>query len=339
MNNKEKKVEKKNNQMKKSIIDFPKTIAQQNIKFNQNNYNIKSEEEFHIIEKNIMINKEDKIEVKINALKRIFEQTKKKWKKILNDIFTLEKEIENIKNQMKKDFEKIKKEYQEELKETLQKKYDNKMNQELKKINDCFNKKIEEAIKKMEERGKNQFEKFYNNNKVNENNNNKVNENNNNQVNENNNSQVNENSNNQVNDNSNNQVNENNNNQVNEIEKKEKKEKKEGYSFICLNSDELYAKINEGDNIAKIKITLKNNGSLPWKEGDTILCCNKESKRAGDEINLNPQKPDEVKSYDIIFKSLQSSKPGEYPVILEFWIGEDKIGEKINAKIIIEEKK
>jgi hypothetical protein len=293
MNNKEKKDENKNNQMKKSIIDFPKTIAQQNIKFNQNNYNIKSEEEFHIIEKNIMINKEDKIEVKINALKRIFEQTKKKWKKILNDIFTLEKEIENIKNQMKKDFEKIKKEYQEELKETLLKKYDKKMNQELKKINDCFNKKIEEIINKMEERGKNQFEKFYNNNKDNENNNNKV------------------------------------------IEI----EKKEGYSFICLNSDELYAKINEGDNIAKIKITLKNNGSLPWKEGDTILSFNRESKRSGDEINLNPQKPDEVKSYDIIFKSLQSSKPGEYPVILEFWIGEDKIGEKINAKIIIEEKK
>ena len=313
MNNKEKKVEKKNNQMKKSIIDFQKTIAHQNIKFNQNKYNIKSEEEFHLIEKNIMINKEDKIEVKINALKRIFEQTKKKWEKILNDIFTLEKEIENIKNQMKKDFEKIKKEYQEKLKETLQ--YDDKMKQELKKINDCFNKKIEEIINKMEERGKNQFEKFYNNNKVNENNNNKVNENN------------------------NNQVNENNNNQVNEIEKKEKKEKKEGYSFKCLNSDELYAKINEGDNIAKIKITLKNNGSLPWKEGETILSFNRESKRSGDEINLNPQKPGEVNSYDIIFKSLQSSKPGEYPVVLEFWIGDDNIGEQINAKIIIEEKK
>jgi hypothetical protein len=284
MNNKEKKDENKNNQMKKSIIDFQKTIAQ------LENQNI--QEEFHIIG-NKMINKEDKIEEKINTLKRIFEQTKKKWKKILNDVFTLEKEIENIKNQMKKDFEKIKKEYQEELKETLQKKYDKKMNQELKKINDCFNKKIEEIINKMEERGKNQFEKFYNNNKNNENNNNKV------------------------------------------IEI----EKKEGYSFICLNSDELYAKINEGDNNAKIKIILKNNGSLPWKEGDTILCFNNKSKRSGDEINLNPQKPDEVNSYDIIFKSLQSSKPGEYPVILEFWIGDDNIGEKINAKIIIEEKK
>ena len=289
MNNKEKKVENKNNQMKKSVIDFPKNIVQLE---NQNN-----QEEFHIIENKIMINKEDKIEEKINTLKLIFEQTKKKWKKILNDIFALEKEIENIKNQMKNDFEKIKKEYQEKLKETLQ--YDDKMKQELKKINDCFNKKIEEIINKMEERGKNQFEKFYNNNKVNENNNNKV----------------------------------------NEIEKKEKKDKKEGYSFICLNSDELYAKINEGDNIAKIKITLKNNGSLPWKEGDTILCFNRESKRSGDEINLNPQKPDEVNSYDIIFKSLQSSKPGEYPVILEFWIGDNNFGEKINAKIIIEEKK
>ena len=286
MNNKEKKVEKKNNQMKKSIIDFQKTIAHQNIKFNQNKYNIKSEEEFHLIEKNIMINKEDKIEEKINTLKLIFEQTKKKWKKILNDIFTLEKEIEDIKNQMKKDFEKIKKEYQEKLKETLQ--YDDKMKQELKKINDCFNKKIEEIINKMEERGKNQFEKFYNNNKVNE---------------------------------------------------IEKEEKKEGYSFKCLNSDELYAKIIEGDNEAKIIITLKNNGSLPWKEGETILSFNRESKRSGDEINLNPQKPGEVNSYDIIFKSLQSSKPGEYPVILEFWIGDDNIGEKINAKIIIEEKK
>ena len=282
--------------MKKSIIDFQKTIAQ------LENQNI--QEEFHIIG-NKMINKEDKIEEKINTLKRIFEQTKKKWKKILNDIFTLEKEIEDIKNQIKNDFEKIKKEYQEELKEILQ--YDDKMKQELKKINDCFNKKIEETFKKMEERSKNQFEKFYNNSKVNE----KFY----------------------------------NNNKVNEIEKKEKKEqkekkeKKEEYSFICLNSDELYAKINEGDNNAKIKIILKNNGSLPWKEGDTILCFNNKSKRSGDEICLNPQEPNEVNSYDIIFKSLQSSKPGEYPVILEFWIGEDNIGEQINAKIIIEEKK
>ena len=92
------------------------------------------------------------------------------------------------------------------------------------------------------------------------------------------------------------------NNKVNEIEKKE------GYSFKCLNSDELYVKINEGDNKAKIKITLKNNGSLPWKEGDTLLCFNRKSKRSGDDINLNPQKPDEVNSYDIIFESLQTSK-------------------------------
>jgi hypothetical protein len=316
MNNKETEVEKKNNQMKKSIIDFQKTFAQlenQNIKFNQNNYNIQSDEEFHLLENKIIINKE--IEEKINAIKRIFEQTKIKWKKILNDIFALEKEIENIKNQMKNDFEKIKKEYQEELKKNLQKIYDDKMKQELQKINDCFNKKIEETIKKMGERGKNQFEKFYNNNKVNEKlyNNNKYNEkfNNNNKDNE----------------------KFNNNNKVNEVEKKE------NYSFKCLNSDELYAKIKEGDNKAKIIITLKNNGILPWKEGDTILCFNRESKRSGDEINLNPQKPGEVNSYDIIFKSLQSSKPGEYPVVLEFWIGDDNIGEQINAKIIIEEKK
>ena len=79
MINKEKRVENKNNQMKKSIIDFQKTIAQlenQNIKYNQNNYNIQSE----VIENEIMINKEDKIEEKINILKHILNKQKKMGK-------------------------------------------------------------------------------------------------------------------------------------------------------------------------------------------------------------------------------------------------------------------
>jgi hypothetical protein len=121
-------------------------------------------------------------------------------------------------------------------------------------------------------------------------------------------------------------------NKVNEIEKKQ------GYSFICVNSDKLKVVINEGDDEAKMEITLKNNGSLVWKEDKSILGFDRESKRSGDEIKLNPQKPGEENSYNIFLKSLKSSKPGEYPIILKVFIDNETIGEEINGKLIIKKK-
>ena len=121
-------------------------------------------------------------------------------------------------------------------------------------------------------------------------------------------------------------------NKVNEIEKKQ------GYSFICVNSDKLKVVINEGDDEAKMEITLKNNGSLVWKEDKSILGFDRESKRSGDEIKLNPQKPGEENSYKIFLKSLKSSKPGEYPIILKVFIDNETIGEEINGKLIIKKK-
>lgn len=121
-------------------------------------------------------------------------------------------------------------------------------------------------------------------------------------------------------------------NKINEIEKKQ------GYSFICVNSDKLKVVINEGDDEAKMEITLKNNGSLVWKEDKSILGFDRESKRSGDEIKLNPQKPGEENSYKIFLKSLKSSKPGEYPIILKVFIDNETIGEEINGKLIIKKK-
>ena len=126
----------------------------------------------------------------------------------------------------------------------------------------------------------------------------------------------------------------------NKVKKVNEDEIKEGYSYKCLNSDKLYTIINQGDNNAKIKIFLKNNGSLPWKENDTVLCFSRfKNKYSGAEIALNPQMPGEENSYDIILESLEDAKPGEYPLILELCIGQDSIGEEIKAKLIIKEKK
>lgn len=123
-------------------------------------------------------------------------------------------------------------------------------------------------------------------------------------------------------------------NNVNEFEIQE------GYSYKCLNKDKLYTIINQGDNTAKIKIILKNNGSLPWTESDTVLCFSRfKNKYSGTEKVLNPQMPGEENSYDITLNSLKDAKPGEYPLTLELIIGQETIGEEIKAKIIIKEKK
>ena len=284
-------LEQENKKMKEEIKELKDTITQlknQNINFNQGNFIFQSNQDFQSMKKTIIIDKEnegDKIEENIKILKQIFEQTKKKWNKILSDILDFMKEMETIKNQMKNDFEKFKKKYQEELKKTLESQYNKKLELELRKINDCFNKKFDEKIRKMEERSKKQFEKLYENNKINE------------------------------------------------------VKQKEDYSFKCVNSGELKAVINKGDDEAKIKITLKNNGSKAWEEGETVLFFDRRSKRSGEEINLNPQKPGEENSYEIIFKSLKDSKPGEYPFILKVVIGEDQIGEEMNGILIIKKEK
>ena len=122
------------------------------------------------------------------------------------------------------------------------------------------------------------------------------------------------------------------NNKINEIEQKEK------YSYKCLNSGELKVIINEGDDEAKLKITLINNGSVTWTEKKTVLVFDRKSKRCGEEINLDPQKPGEKKSYDIFFKSLKSERPGEYPFILKVFNENEPFGGKLNGKLIIKKK-
>ena len=294
-----------NKRMKKEIDKLNKIIEQfkkQDKSFNNDNYQIKNSQ-IHIIQSNNIEcslisnsnneNEEDKIEGKINKLKKIIHNTKEKWKKIFSDIIAFEAEIRDIKNQMKINFENIKKEYQEELKSTLDRQYELRIGQEFKKLNDYFCKKVEEKIKSMEEIYIKKIEKLSNVNKIPEMGNNIDNKN---------------------------EINEN-------------------FSYKCINRRELYTIINKGDNKAKIKITLKNNGRLTWPEKRTILCFDRfKNKYIGDQIELSPQKPGEERTYDIILESLQHADPGEYTIILEIYIDDDTIGEQIEAKIIIKEK-
>ena len=122
------------------------------------------------------------------------------------------------------------------------------------------------------------------------------------------------------------------------LNKKDDAQIKKDFSYKCINSEELYAIVNKGDNKAKMKIILKNNGNKDWPE-NSFLGFNRESIFSGDQIKLNPQKPGEESTYFVTLESLQYAKPGEYPIILEVYIG-DKIidDEQIIAKIVIKEK-
>ena len=300
-------LKQENQEMKKKIESLENKIGKLEKEINdfQHNCKIQPNIKNNIVSNTIIIkeNEEDKIGEKINTLKKIIQNTKEKWNKILSEIISFEAEIKDIKNQMKINFENIKKEYYDVFKKTLQKQYDDKINQKLNKIYDMFNKKLEESIKKMEMGYKKQFEQLNNKNKDNV-------------------IQIEQNIINFAYQNVDNII--------------DKSGIKEDFSYECLNIEELCTKINEGDDIAKIKIILKNNGINVWPEGSTVLCFNREGKLSGDEIKLRPQKPGEEQSYDIILSSLQNKEPGEYPIIIEIYVYDNSIGEQINAKVIIE---
>ena len=67
-----------------------------------------------------------------------------------------------------------------------------------------------------------------------------------------------------------------------------------------------------------------NNGSVTWTEEKTVLGFDRKSKRTGEEIKLDPQKPGEESTYVVTLESLQYAKPGEYQIIFEVYFS-DKI--------------
>ena len=127
-----------------------------------------------------------------------------------------------------------------------------------------------------------------------------------------------------------------------EKKKEEKPEENEEakigeYSYDCSNADYLSVYIYVGTDEAKFEIYLRNIGDKPWAN-DSTLKIDKSSDCTTDEIKLEPQKPNEERSYKIIVKDLKNYPAGDYKIIFLFWSGGKINGEKIVAIIKIKEK-
>ena len=106
------------------------------------------------------------------------------------------------------------------------------------------------------------------------------------------------------------------------------------YSYECLNLDKLRVNIKEQTDETEIKMVLKNNGTVPW-HGDTKLKMVEPSDIKIGDIFLNPQNPEEMGTYTIIFKHLKNLEIKEYKSYLEFYSGGKKYGNKITIIINI----
>ena len=107
------------------------------------------------------------------------------------------------------------------------------------------------------------------------------------------------------------------------------------YSYKCINISSLISMIYEGTNEIEFKIDLENNGNNTWPRYHTFLVFDRESDLTSDNINLEPQKPKEQKSYYIKFTYLGQKTTGELASYLNFFIDDKEIGEALTLKIII----
>ena len=115
-------------------------------------------------------------------------------------------------------------------------------------------------------------------------------------------------------------------------------EKIKNYSFECLNKNDLKLSIVEGEKALNIKLILKNNGTVAWPENRAKLIFNKKSHMdVNKEINLQPQKPQEIKEYNFTLDKLGEYPEGDYYLFLVFTIDGFPLEEKINLIISIKE--
>lgn len=110
------------------------------------------------------------------------------------------------------------------------------------------------------------------------------------------------------------------------------------YSYECININELSSEIYEGKNQTSIKIILKNNGRFTWPKGNTKLVFDKDSKFIYNDIQLQEQKPEEERSYNVELSGLRNVKEGKYDFYLLFFINGIPLGERLTLSIIIKSK-
>ena len=111
--------------------------------------------------------------------------------------------------------------------------------------------------------------------------------------------------------------------------RKTKEVKEKIYSYDCPNILNLIEYIEEGTKKADLKIILKNNGNENWPKGKTKLIFDESSQIEGDDIILEPQNIGEEKEYIVSLKNMERLQEGEYKCFLYFNVEEKNYGEKI----------
>ena len=113
---------------------------------------------------------------------------------------------------------------------------------------------------------------------------------------------------------------------------------KSKYSYKCINKDNLTTLIYKGIPEVKISLILKNDGDRTWVKNETKLIFDRDSDYSIGDIILDPQKPNEQKKYDIIFKGLENYSSNQCNIILNFYCDNDYYGEQIYFSIKFKEK-
>lgn len=110
------------------------------------------------------------------------------------------------------------------------------------------------------------------------------------------------------------------------------------YSYECTNIKDLFSEIYEGKNQTSIKINLKNNGKYEWPEGKAKIIFDKDSKFICNDIELEPQKPEEERSYNIELSELRNAKADKYEIDFWLFINKKICGNRLTLSIIIKSK-
>ena len=108
------------------------------------------------------------------------------------------------------------------------------------------------------------------------------------------------------------------------------------YSFDCTNAMYLTSYIYHGTDEVKQEIIVKNNGNKQWPVNTKFKILEKSDIYANDII-LSPQKPEEQKSYYLIFKNLSNYQVGEYQANIAFFVDDKIYGDKLVIRIKIRE--
>ena len=115
-------------------------------------------------------------------------------------------------------------------------------------------------------------------------------------------------------------------------DEKNKEENDEDYSYECLNKNDLVVNIDSGTDIAKVDLTLRNNGYKKWLKDTKLETVGNYGFYISDII-LNKQGPGEKNNYEIIIYNLKYYPQGEYKSYLGFYIEGNKFGEYLEIKI------